>query len=57
MISALALFSAHQTHHSAADKPDYARNPAMVRPGYVPGQKPAKTKKKLKAQGFAQAKL
>jgi hypothetical protein len=34
MISVLALFSAHQTHRSDADKPDYARNPAMIRPVY-----------------------
>jgi hypothetical protein len=34
MISTLALFSAHQTHRSDADKPDYARNPAMIRPAY-----------------------
>lgn len=35
MISTLALFSAHQTHRSGADKPDYARNPAgIVSPNY-----------------------
>lgn len=35
MISALALFSAHQTYRSDADKPDYSRNPAaMFRPVY-----------------------
>jgi hypothetical protein len=57
MISALALFSAHQTHHSGADRPDYARNPAMVRPDFAPVQKAVKSKKKTKAQGFVQAKL
>jgi hypothetical protein len=30
-ICALALFSAHQTHRRDADKPDYARGPAMIR--------------------------
>jgi len=32
MIAALTLFSAHQTHRNDTDKPDYARDPAMVKP-------------------------
>lgn len=53
-ICALALFSAHQTHRNDADKPDYSRSPAMIRPnkaGKSEVKKQARTQKQ-KAQSF-----
>jgi hypothetical protein len=53
VICALTLFSAQQTHKRDADKPDYSRSPAMIRPvdSQAPraGKDKATQSKKLRA--------
>ena len=57
MICAVALFSAHQTHRTGAETPDYARGPAMVRSPLIKSKARIKNRAghKTKAQNPAQA--